>query len=189
MCLPALPLADRALGHWGIGAGWCKECQRLIPLTRNGTPLQDIPALYAGLYRQLAPGGIAVTITRPQTVDYPLFQRAREVSAAGQRERERVWSGKVPRRCNQLRLGCCRLLRALLPDQLACRSPCQLLPLRCRTHTDLAGAPATPLCLYGFHAGSRVRGGGAMCPVGRQGGLAGCAVYTVRLPCPASLPS
>lgn len=44
-------------------------------------PPQDVPALYAGLYAQLAPGGCAVTITRPQEVDYPLFARAREVRA------------------------------------------------------------------------------------------------------------
>ena len=42
-------------------------------------PPADVPALYAGLAAQLAPGGVAVTITRPQEVDYPLFARAREV--------------------------------------------------------------------------------------------------------------
>jgi hypothetical protein len=42
-------------------------------------PEGQVPALYAGLYRQLVPGGTAVTITRPQEVDYPLFSRAREV--------------------------------------------------------------------------------------------------------------
>lgn len=39
----------------------------------------QIPALYAGLFSQLMPGGCAVTITRPQEVDYPLFRRAHEV--------------------------------------------------------------------------------------------------------------
>ena len=42
-------------------------------------PAGEVAPMYAGLYRQLAPGGVAVTITRPQEVDYPLFQRAREV--------------------------------------------------------------------------------------------------------------
>ncbi|KAL4448274.1 hypothetical protein ABPG75_005493 [Micractinium tetrahymenae] len=42
-------------------------------------PEEQIPALYSGLFSQLAPGGCAVTITRPQEVDYPLFRRAREI--------------------------------------------------------------------------------------------------------------
>ncbi|PSC70320.1 phytanoyl-dioxygenase [Micractinium conductrix] len=42
-------------------------------------PAADIPSLYAGLHAQLAPGGVAVTITRPQDVDYPLFKRAHEI--------------------------------------------------------------------------------------------------------------
>lgn len=43
-------------------------------------PEADVPGLYRGLHAQLAPGGRAVTITRPQEVDwYPLFRRAREV--------------------------------------------------------------------------------------------------------------
>jgi hypothetical protein len=42
-------------------------------------PEGDVPPMYSGLYRQLVPGGLAVTITRPQEVDYPLFSRAREV--------------------------------------------------------------------------------------------------------------
>ena len=42
-------------------------------------PPADVPTLYAGLAAQLAPSGVAVTITRPQDVDYPLFARAREV--------------------------------------------------------------------------------------------------------------
>ncbi|KAI3426371.1 hypothetical protein D9Q98_008743 [Chlorella vulgaris] len=47
-------------------------------------PEGQVPALYAGLYRQLVPGGTAVTITRPQEVDYPLFSRAREIWAQHQ---------------------------------------------------------------------------------------------------------
>lgn len=35
--------------------------------------------MYAGLYQQLLPGGCALTITRPQDVDYPLFDRARQI--------------------------------------------------------------------------------------------------------------
>lgn len=42
-------------------------------------PGDQIPALYAGLFSQLMPGGCAVTITRPQEVDYPLFRRAHEI--------------------------------------------------------------------------------------------------------------
>lgn len=51
-------------------------------------PAADVPAMYAGLHRQLAPGGVAVTITRPQQVDYPLFRRAREVGGPGQGRRQ-----------------------------------------------------------------------------------------------------
>ena len=43
-------------------------------------PEADVAAMYGRLYRQLAPGGVALTITRPQEVDYPLFARAREAS-------------------------------------------------------------------------------------------------------------
>jgi hypothetical protein len=52
-------------------------------------PDNQVPALYAGLYRQLLPGGTAVTITRPQEVDYPLFRRAREASRCCWRCRRR----------------------------------------------------------------------------------------------------
>ena len=45
-------------------------------------PEDQVATMYAGLAAQLAPGGRAVTITRPQEVDYPLFRRAREVGRA-----------------------------------------------------------------------------------------------------------
>lgn len=44
----------------------------------------DIAPLYLGLARQLRPGGLAVTVTRPQEVDYPLFSQARAVWRANQ---------------------------------------------------------------------------------------------------------
>lgn len=40
---------------------------------------EQLSALYAGLARQLTPGGVALTCTRPQEVDYPLFTAARKV--------------------------------------------------------------------------------------------------------------
>lgn len=51
-------------------------------LPRHALNPAQIPALYSGLFSQLAPGGCAVTITRPQEVDYPLFRRAHEVGCA-----------------------------------------------------------------------------------------------------------
>jgi ubiquinone/menaquinone biosynthesis C-methylase UbiE len=47
-------------------------------------PVADLPALYKGLGRQLAPGGLLLTVTRPQEVDYPLFEAARRVWRANQ---------------------------------------------------------------------------------------------------------
>ncbi|KAK9829633.1 hypothetical protein WJX72_006983 [[Myrmecia] bisecta] len=46
--------------------------------------IHHIPAdqqchMYQGLRSQLQPGGVIVTVTRPQEVDYPLFEAAREV--------------------------------------------------------------------------------------------------------------
>ena len=35
--------------------------------------------MFAGILRQLTPGGIVLTVTRPQEVDYPLFEAARQV--------------------------------------------------------------------------------------------------------------
>jgi hypothetical protein len=40
---------------------------------------EQLSVLYAGLARQLTPGGVALTCTRPQEVDYPLFTAARQV--------------------------------------------------------------------------------------------------------------
>lgn len=39
----------------------------------------DVDGMYAGFFAQLRPGGVAVTVTRPQEVDYPLFGSARGV--------------------------------------------------------------------------------------------------------------
>jgi len=44
----------------------------------------DVAPMYAGLARQLAPGGLCVTVTRPQEVDYPLWPAARDVWRAAQ---------------------------------------------------------------------------------------------------------
>jgi len=42
-------------------------------------PEEQLSVLYAGLARQLTPGGVVLTCTRPQEVDYPLFAAARQV--------------------------------------------------------------------------------------------------------------
>ena len=41
----------------------------------------DVARLYAGVYRQLAPGGVALTVTRPRVLapDFPLFDACRPV--------------------------------------------------------------------------------------------------------------
>ena len=39
----------------------------------------DLEKMFSGLYRQLEVGGTALTITRPQEVDFPFFEKAREV--------------------------------------------------------------------------------------------------------------
>ena len=44
----------------------------------------NLTSMYAGIHSQLSPGGIVLTITRPQDVDYPLFAAAREVWRRGQ---------------------------------------------------------------------------------------------------------
>ena len=44
----------------------------------------EVAPMYAGLARQLAPGGLCVTVTRPQEVDYPLWPAARAVWRAAQ---------------------------------------------------------------------------------------------------------
>ena len=53
-------------------------------------PESDAAAMYAGLARQLAPGGLCVTVTRPQEVDYPLWGAARAVWRAAQPPAERL---------------------------------------------------------------------------------------------------
>lgn len=40
--------------------------------------------MYHGFFKQLRAGGVAVTVTRPQEVDYPLFEAARAVWRANQ---------------------------------------------------------------------------------------------------------
>jgi trans-aconitate methyltransferase len=42
-------------------------------------PSDDFAKLYTGIACQLAPGGLVLTVTRPQEVDYPLFAAARQV--------------------------------------------------------------------------------------------------------------
>ena len=69
----------------------------------------DVPAMYAGFHRQLRTGGVAVTATRPQEVDYPLFEAARQarrrrrrrrrrrsVAATRMRDRPQVWRDNQP---------------------------------------------------------------------------------------------
>ena len=91
-------------------------------------PPADVPALYAGLAAQLAPGGVAVTITRPQEVGYPLFARAREVGgwAGGRGD----WAGCCDQACLQQRR---------LPPR--CCPPAQLSAGRPGT-CSLTGLPA-----------------------------------------------
>ena len=50
----------------------------------------EVAPMYAGLARQLAPGGLCVTVTRPQEVDYPLWPAARAVWRAAQPPAERL---------------------------------------------------------------------------------------------------
>ena len=50
----------------------------------------QVAPMYAGLARQLAPGGLCVTVTRPQEVDYPLWPAARAVWRAAQPPAERL---------------------------------------------------------------------------------------------------
>jgi len=42
-------------------------------------PLVDLPQLYSGIYQQLRPQGLLLTVTRPTFVRYPFFQAAFEV--------------------------------------------------------------------------------------------------------------
>jgi len=42
-------------------------------------PKSDIPKMYKGFFSQLRPGGVVLTVTRPQEVDYPLFAAAHDV--------------------------------------------------------------------------------------------------------------
>ena len=53
-------------------------------------PEADAAAMYAGLAAQLAPGGLCVTVTRPQEVEYPLWAAARAVWRAAQPPVERI---------------------------------------------------------------------------------------------------
>jgi SAM-dependent methyltransferase len=53
-------------------------------------PEAEAGAMYAGLARQLAPGGLAVTVTRPREVDYPLWPAARQVWRDAQPPAERM---------------------------------------------------------------------------------------------------
>jgi len=55
---PEAPLLDRVL---------LKEVVHHIPEA-------DVPELFAGLAAQLATNGVVLTVTRPQEVDYPLFE-------------------------------------------------------------------------------------------------------------------
>jgi len=61
-------------------------------------PEREVGALYAGLHAQLAAGGLALTITRPQLLDhdYPLFHAAREVWRRNQCGAE-VYAGAMER--------------------------------------------------------------------------------------------
>ena len=54
-----------------------KEIIHHIPETQFST-------LFKGIFQQLSSEGILLIITRPQTVNYPLFTRAREIWAANQ---------------------------------------------------------------------------------------------------------
>lgn len=77
---PEAPLLDRVL---------LKEVVHHIPEA-------DVPALYAGLAAQLAAKGVVLTVTRPQEVDYPLFECVPAETERAQRlpgPELRAWSG------------------------------------------------------------------------------------------------
>jgi len=42
-------------------------------------PEENVVVMFSGIRRQLLDGGKSLTVTRPQEVDFPLFQRAREI--------------------------------------------------------------------------------------------------------------
>jgi trans-aconitate methyltransferase len=48
--------------------------------------IDDVTALYAGIYSQLTQGGICLTCTRPRVPDYPLFAAARTIWESRQPE-------------------------------------------------------------------------------------------------------
>ena len=78
LCLAALSFAPRPASPGEL------LDRVLLKEVVHHLPVSDAPELYRGLAAQLAPGGLLLTVTRPQTVDYPLFSAAREVWSANQ---------------------------------------------------------------------------------------------------------
>jgi len=87
---PFQEMLDRAVGHPSVdtccrgAVEFSQEADRrydrvLLKEMVHHVPEEQLSVLYAGLARQLTPGGVVLTCTRPQEVDYPLFAAARQV--------------------------------------------------------------------------------------------------------------
>jgi len=63
---------------FATSAGQCYD-RALLKEVVHHLPAADVTPMYAGLAKQLTPGGVCCTVTRPQEVDYPLFEAARGV--------------------------------------------------------------------------------------------------------------
>eukprot|EP00976_Prorocentrum_cordatum_P062802 1176865-Prorocentrum_minimum.AAC.1 len=81
--------------------------------------------MFAGILRQLSPGGVALTVTRPQEVDYPLFEAARQVRPRTLELRSCDWFPPREYGGNMLRL----ILRLVPASGLdACKAEGSMLP-------------------------------------------------------------
>lgn len=72
LCLDAVAFSKVSPAEQGYDRLLLKEVVHHIPEP-------EVDGMYAGFFAQLRPGGVAVTVTRPQEVDYPLFKAARAV--------------------------------------------------------------------------------------------------------------
>ena len=77
------PMLLDAVGFARLPPERMRYSHALLKEVVHHIPRGEVAELYSGVASQLEPGGCVVTVTRPQEVDYPLFQRAREVGRSG----------------------------------------------------------------------------------------------------------
>ena len=74
------------------GVEFAKTAQKydkaLIKEVVHHLPDDDLREMYSGIFAQLLPGGICLTVTRPHVVQYPFFEAAHKVWQENQKTKE-----------------------------------------------------------------------------------------------------